>query len=898
MSESKRPTQAQRQRWKQAAMEQQAKMKEMIQTLAESYQENPETIAELLQFGSKFYRYSVRNTMLIYQQNPHATYVQSYKAWKEMGYSPKEGVHGMKVFVPVKTTWLELEAGKRVQLKYASKEDRIRYQAGEIPGTVRTSYEIGTVFDIAQTTYPPELYPKLYSVGYPSELHRDVEKGLIAYAKERLECPVKVEDLSSISLRGAFYPMENKIRLNERLKDSQRLSTLAHELGHAMQHREMTKSEAQMELEADALGIMVEQYLGFEPTEARKRHLAECYRGYQEEYRNHPGERESFGRVMEQVFQKFRQELPEIEQYIQKYVPEHTLQKLSQPQRGERPEQTNQERYAQIKAQIRIVDYAQQHGYHVVAKGNYYTLKEHDSVIIDPEKNCFWRNSGRGTNPRGSVIDFAMNFVHSGDLEASLDELSQQIEGMSYPVGQIREHPATVKPVGQVSLKDNLPERNRDMRRAYAYLTKTRWIDPDVVQEFVDRKMLYQDVRGNCVFLAYGADGEPNFATFRGTLSERKFLGDIKGSDYTHDFYVNNGAEKLIVTESVIDAMSVMSILKGQNHDFQGYDYLVQAGTKKYDAVLTQLQEHPEVNEVLLAMDHDIAGVKGMQKVQELIGEFPEERKVSIHVPDPQYKDWNEVLSTAMRKMQPLEQIPFLREGELPEIHSCAVQSTEQVEERGFRKRGDQEQYRLVELGSEGQIQPMEINRNVIYTDPAQLKPLVPKMYELVKYEELEEQRAFRTGQSRETEQKLTEVQPQEPEKKLTETQSQEPGKKLAAEQIRVENGLVMAEVQLDGQREKLAVSREGDRYYVETGYAFDETLQEYDLDEHAAEQIREQLGERMEELGEGLLYLEEPLMKPQRKSSPFLERVQQEEQKKDEMGMEYQPEEAMEMML
>ena len=83
--------------------------------------------------------------------------------------------------------------------------------------------------------------------------------------------------LSSISLRGAFYPMENKIRLNERLKDSQRLSTLAHELGHAMQHREMTKSEAQMELEADALGIMMEQYLGFEPTEARKRHLAECY---------------------------------------------------------------------------------------------------------------------------------------------------------------------------------------------------------------------------------------------------------------------------------------------------------------------------------------------------------------------------------------------------------------------------------------------------------------------------------------------------------------------------------------------------------------------------------------------------------------------------------------------
>ena len=60
-----------------------------------------------------------------------------------------------------------------------------------------------------------------------------------------------------------------------------------------------------------------------------------------------------------------------------------------------------------------------------------------------------------------------------------------------------------------------------------------------------------------------------------------------------------------------------------------------------------------------------------------------------------------------------------------------------------------------MEIGREGQIQPMEINRNVIYTDPAQLKPLVPKMYELIKYDELDEQRALHIEQSRETEQKL-----------------------------------------------------------------------------------------------------------------------------------------------
>ena len=150
-------------------------------------------------------------------------------------------------------------------------------------------------------------------------------------------------------------------------------------------------------------------------------------------------------------------------------------------------------------------------------------------------------------------------------------------------------------------------------------------------------------------------------------------------------------------------------------------------------------------------------------------------------------------------------------------------------------------------------------------------------MYELVKYEELEEQRAFRMEQSRETEQKQIEAP------------SQESGKKLAAEQIRVENGLVMAEVQLDGRGETLAVSREGNRYYVETGYAFDETLQEHDLDEHAAEQIREQLGGRMEELGEGTIWKSQ-LPESPRKSSPFLERVQQKNRKRLKWGWSINP--------
>ncbi|MEG1943439.1 MAG: ArdC-like ssDNA-binding domain-containing protein, partial [Angelakisella sp.] len=36
---------------------------------------------------SKFYHYSSRNTLLIYMQNPNASHVASFSAWKTMGRS-------------------------------------------------------------------------------------------------------------------------------------------------------------------------------------------------------------------------------------------------------------------------------------------------------------------------------------------------------------------------------------------------------------------------------------------------------------------------------------------------------------------------------------------------------------------------------------------------------------------------------------------------------------------------------------------------------------------------------------------------------------------------------------------------------------------------------------------
>ena len=104
------------------------------------------------------------------------------------------------------------------------------------------------------------------------------------------------------------------------------------------------------------------------------------------------------------------------------------------------------------------------------------------------------------------MIDFATAFVHGEDLHAALSELTALTGAVTPEIREKRAVQQSVSGKGRQemkSLQEALPSRARNMHRAYAYLTQTRYIDQDIVQDFVNRKMLYQDVRGNCVFVAY-----------------------------------------------------------------------------------------------------------------------------------------------------------------------------------------------------------------------------------------------------------------------------------------------------------------------------------------------------------------------------------------------------------
>ncbi len=268
------------------------KASELVKDIANNYIQNPEKIAEALEFATRFPNYSARNCMLIAAQKPDAVYTQSFAAWKSMGCSVKAGAKGMMLFVPVQTTLLHID-GKTVSISNATKKQKEAYKKGEIEAETVTSFKIGYTFDIAQTTYPPEKYPELFSVGYPSETHDKICNGLIDYANKFINCKVEIEDLQSLTLRGYYDRGKHQIVLNSSLTGTQKLSTMAHELGHAIRHNLLdgSLSTSAKEFEADALSVMLESAYGLEITDARKEHLSNNFKNYVQELKEQLGDR-------------------------------------------------------------------------------------------------------------------------------------------------------------------------------------------------------------------------------------------------------------------------------------------------------------------------------------------------------------------------------------------------------------------------------------------------------------------------------------------------------------------------------------------------------------------------------------------------------------------------------
>lgn len=297
---------------------------EKVYDILKHYHENPEEIVEFFQFSSRFYSYSFNNNLLIYRQNPEASFVQSFNAWKEMGYSVKRGQHGLDIWVPVNITYIK-DNDRWIKLRETDEEIKQAYKSGHLESRKILTFKLGKTYDISQTTCPLEHYPKFLKMGIASEKYADMIDCLVEYDKNHLNTDVIFDDLNSIYLKGYNVVGANRIYINNMFGDTEKLSTLIHETGHQILHQENqnNKNLSQIEFEADAFSILTHTYLGLNIEDSRKKHMTDNYKKMMEEYqKEHKGvdakEIEYLGNVMKDVMQTAKTHVKNITEEFEK----------------------------------------------------------------------------------------------------------------------------------------------------------------------------------------------------------------------------------------------------------------------------------------------------------------------------------------------------------------------------------------------------------------------------------------------------------------------------------------------------------------------------------------------------------------------------------------------------
>lgn len=235
----------------------------------------------------------------------------------------------------------------------------------------------------------------------------------------------------------------------------------------------------------------------------------------------------------------------------------------------------------------------------------------------------------------GFAIDFVRQFYGLTYPEAVTMLLGGEQGEVYQPAEQKQQEPK--KPF-------ELPTSHSDMRRVYGYLVKTRRLDREVVSFFAKQKLIYESCElskdkkkeyHNAVFVGLDEHGVPRHAHKRGLYTEGKaFKGNVDSCDPAYSFHHIGTSNRLYVFEAPIDLLSYITL---HPRDWQRHSYVALCGTSEY-AMLKLLELCPNLDHVVLCLDHDEAGIEASEKYYDLLTEKGVrcERELSA------YKDWNE----------------------------------------------------------------------------------------------------------------------------------------------------------------------------------------------------------------------------------------------------------------
>lgn len=286
---------------------------------------------------------------------------------------------------------------------------------------------------------------------------------------------------------------------------------------------------------------------------------------------------------------------------------------------------------------IDLLDYVRQRGYSLIqSAANEYRLQEHDSLVISNNK-WKWFSQEIG----GDTLDFVTKYEGKNFKEAM--EILLGEKGKE----KVKEYDISYK-AQEIKEISELPEKADNYRRLFAYLAKTRRIDPSIIQDMINDGKLYQEKEhNNCVFLGKNKDGEIKYCLKIGTSTFKKYKGEIKGSDkaYNVELCSSPDSTKVYIYESIIDAMSHATMIKIKGGNYKEHNRISLGGVA--DVKLEQfLKNNPNIKIIVSCLDNDEAGIEATERFKE---KYTKEGYLIKRIL-PFSKDFNDDLVAALEK--------------------------------------------------------------------------------------------------------------------------------------------------------------------------------------------------------------------------------------------------------
>jgi len=198
----------------------------------------------------------------------------------------------------------------------------------------------------------------------------------------------------------------------------------------------------------------------------------------------------------------------------------------------------------ELANRVNLVELLRRSGYKLTRSGSEYNWESPTGKVSIRGNSWYHQYERTGGKP----IGFLMRFEDMEFKDAVLFLLSEQ--GLRV---ETEEKLRKKKPF-------ELPPKNHDLRRVYAYLINTRFLDREIVDYFVHEGLIYEDAQyHNAVFVGLDEEGVPRHASKRGTGRKSTYKGNTAGSDERYCFRYTGKGNEVYVFESPIDMLAYLS---------------------------------------------------------------------------------------------------------------------------------------------------------------------------------------------------------------------------------------------------------------------------------------------------------------------------------------------------